>query len=157
MRPSCFDFGAFAVKLLVTDLSSPEQQSAPQVAMYHRNSDTESETGSVDLATIVTVERKPSNAVLSRPKLVEKTSLVSEAENRAYTGRFTPARSYGHSASRAAADTPIRNSPSSNLGTSTPPLVLPRLPLARPLTLGERATIGLPSRPKLELDVKPAR
>ena len=128
MRPPCFHFGAFAVKLLVTDLTSPEQQSAAQVAMYLRDSDTESEIGSADLATIVTVERRPSNAVLSRPKLVEKTSLGFEAKDRAYTSRFTPAR-------------------------STPPLVLPS---PRPLTLGGRA-MGLPPRPKPKLDVKPAR
>jgi hypothetical protein len=124
--------------------------------MYLRDSDTESETGSADLATIVTVERRPSNAVLSRPKLVEKTSLVPEAERGAYTSRFTPTRSYDHSASRPAADTPTRNSPTANLGTSIPPLVLPRLPLPRPLTLGGRA-MGLPPRPKPKLDVKPAR
>lgn len=124
--------------------------------MYLRDSDTESETGSADLATIVTVERRPSNAVLSRPKLVEKSSLGFEAEDRAYTGRFTPARSYDHSASRHAAGTLTRNSPTSNLGTSTPPLVHPRLPSPRPLTLGGRAT-GLPPRPKPKLDVKPAR
>ena len=58
--------------------------------MYLRDSDTES-IGSADLATIVTVERRPSNAVLSRPKLVEKTSLGFEAEGRAYTNRFSPA------------------------------------------------------------------
>jgi hypothetical protein len=96
--------------------------------MHHSDSDTESESGSADLATIVTVERRPSNAVLSRPKLVE-TSLVSEAEDRSYT---------------------------SNLGTSAPPLVLPRLPPPRPLTLGGRA-MGLPTRPKPPLHVKPAR
>ena len=155
MRPLCFHFGAFAFKLLVTDLTSPEQQPAAQVAMYLRDSDTDSDIGSADLATIVTVERRPSNAVLSRPKLVEKTSLGFEDEDRAYTSRFTPARSYDHSSSHPAADTPTRNSPTSNLGTSTPPLVLPRLPSPRPLTLGGR-TMGLPSRPKPKLDVKPA-
>jgi hypothetical protein len=126
--------------------------------MYLRHSDTESETGSADLATIVTVERMPSNAVLSRPRLVKKTSLVPEAEDRAYTSRFTPTRSYDHSepASRPAADTPTRNSPTANLGTPTPPLVLPQLPSPHPLTLGGRA-MGLPPRPKPKLDVKPAR
>jgi len=154
VRSPRFHFEEFAVKLLVTDLTSPEQQSAAQVAMYHMDSDTESETDSADLATIVTVERRPSNAVLSRPKLVEKISLVSEAEDRAYTSRLPPAPSYDHSASRPAAGTPTRNPPTSNLGTSTPALVLPpsRLPLPRPLMLGGRA-MGLPSRPKLRLDV----
>ena len=123
--------------------------------MYLRDSDTESEIGSADLATIVTVERRPSNAVLSRPKLVEKTSLGFAADDRSHTGRFSPARSYDHS-SRPAADTSTRNSPTSNLGTSTPPLVLPLLPSPRPLTLGGRA-MGLPTRPKPKLDVKPAR
>jgi hypothetical protein len=149
-----FPFGRLQLNY-VTDLTLPEQQSAAQVAMYLRDSDTESETGSADLATIVTAERRPSNAVLSRPKLVEKTSLRDEAEDRAYTSRFTPARPYDHSASRPA-DTPTRNSPTSNLGTSTSPAVLPRLPSPRPLTLGGRA-IGLPPRPKPKLDVKPAR
>lgn len=143
----------FAINLLVTDLTSPEQQSATQVAMYLRDSVTESEIGSADLATIVTVERRPSNAVLTRPKLVEKTSLVFEAEDRAYTSRFTPD---GHSASHPAKDTPTRDSPTSNLGTTTPPLVLSRLPSPRPLTLGGR-TMGLPPRPKPKLHVKPAR
>jgi hypothetical protein len=151
VRPPCFHFGAFAIKLLVTDLTSPEQQSVAQVAMYIRDSDTVSEIGSVDQATIVTVERKPSNAVLSRPKLVEKTSLVFGAEDRAHTSRFTPD---DHSVSRPAIDTPTRNPTTSNLGTSTPPRVLPRLQLPRPLTLGGRA-MGLPPRPKLV--VKPAR
>lgn len=144
----------FAVKLLVTDLTSPEQQSAARVAMYPRDSDTESETGSADLATIVTVERRPSNAVLSRPKLVEKTSLVPEAKGRAYTSRFTPARSHDHSANRSAADAPTRHSPTSNPGTSTPSFE-PRLS-PRPLTLSGRG-MGLPSRPKAKSDVKPAR
>lgn len=139
------------LKLLVTDLTSPEEQSA-QVAMYLRDSYTESETGSADLATIVTVERRPSNAVLSRPKLVEKTSL----EGGAYTGRFTHARSFDHSASRPAPDTPTTHSPISNLGTSIPPLVLPRPQSPRGLTLGGRA-MGLPSRPKPKRDVKPSR
>ena len=145
----------FAVKLLVTDLTSPEQQSAARVAMYPRDSDTESETGSADLATIVTVERRPSNAVLSRPKLVEKTSLVPEAEGRAYVSRFTPARSHDRSASRSAADAPTRHSPTSSLGISTPSFELPRLS-PRPLMLSGRG-MGLPSRPKAKLDVKPAR
>jgi len=121
--------------------------------MYLRDSDTESEISNADLATIVTIERRPSNAVLSRPKLVEKTSLGFKAEDR---GRFTPTQSYDHSVSRPAAVAPTRNSPTSNLGTSTPPLVLPLLPSPRPLTLGGRAT-GLPARPKPKLDVKPAR
>lgn len=120
--------------------------------MYLRDSTTESEIGSADLATIVTVERRPSNAVLTRPKLVEKSSLVFEAEDRAYTSRFIPD---GHSASRPAKDTPNRDSPTSNLGTSTP-LVLSRLPSPRPLKLGGR-TMGLPPRPKPKLHVKPAR
>jgi len=149
-----FPFGAFVVKLLVTDLMSPEQQSAAQVPMYLKDSDTDSEPGSVDLATIVTVERRPSNAVLSRPKLIEKTSLVPDARD-PYTSRSTPARSYDHSASRPAADTPTRQFPTSNLGKSTPPLVHSRLPSPRPLTLGGRA-MGLPPRPKPKLDVKPA-
>jgi hypothetical protein len=148
-----FHFGAFAVKLLVTDLTYPERQFAPQVAMDLKDSDTESETGSADLATIVTVQRRPSNAVLSRPKLIQKTSLVPD---RAHTSRLTPARSYDHSASRPVADTPTRNSPTSKHGTSTPPLVLSRPPSPRPLTLGGRA-MGLPPRPKPKLGVKPAR
>jgi len=145
----------YDVTSFIGDLTLPEQQSAAQVAMYLRDSDTESETGSADLATIVTAERRPSNAVLSRPKLVAKTSLRDEAEDRAYTSRFTPARPYDHSASRPA-DTPTRNSPTSDLGTSTSPAVLPRLPSPRPLTLGGRA-MGLPPRPKPKLDDKPAR
>ena len=149
-----FDFGAFAIKRLVTDLTSPEQQFAVRAAMRYKDSDTESETGSTYQATIVTVERRPSNAVLSRPKLVEKTSLVSEAEDHDHTSRFTPARPYGHSASRPAADTSTRNSPTSNPGTFTPPLIPPRLLSPRPLTLGGRAT-GLPARPKLKLDIIP--
>ena len=49
----CFQYGTVAAKLLIPDLTSPEQQSAAQIAM---DSDTDEEPGSADLAIIVTVE-----------------------------------------------------------------------------------------------------
>jgi hypothetical protein len=95
--------------------------------MYLKDSDTDSEPGSADLATIVTVERKSSNAVISRPRLVEKTFLVPEKP------ASTSARPHDHSARRTAAD--VRTS-------------IPRAPPAGPLMLAGRV-MGLPPRPKL--------
>lgn len=132
-------------KLLVTGLTSPEQHPTTQVAMYLRDFDTDSEPGSADLATIVTVERKASR---SRPQFVEKTFLVPE--DPVSTSRSIPARSQDPPARRPV-DIPARQSPTSDLRTQTPPLVFPRAPLARPSTPAGRL-MGLPSRPKLDVN-----
>jgi hypothetical protein len=130
-----------AVKRLVTDLTTPGRQSAAQIAKYLKDSDTDSEPGSADLATIETVERRPStNAVISRPQLVEKTFLVPEIPD-----RTIPARSHDPSIPRTATDTPARQSPTSDFRTFTPPT----RPSAQPSTQAGRV-MGLPSRPKLD-------
>ncbi|KAI9508802.1 hypothetical protein F5148DRAFT_1192760, partial [Russula earlei] len=70
----------YDVTSFIGDLTSPGRVSAAQIAMYYKNSDSEgSVTSSADLATIVTVERKPSNGVISRPTLVEKTTLATNS------------------------------------------------------------------------------
>ena len=135
----------FAAKLLVTGLTSPERRpTTTQVAMYLADFDTDSEPGSADLATIVTVERKASSG---RPRLVEKTFLVSE--DPVSTSRFIPARSRDPSARRL--DSPTGQPTTSDLRTQTPPLVFPRAPSARPSTPTGRV-MGLPSRPKLDVN-----
>ena len=131
-----------AVKRLVTDLTTPGRQSAAQIAKYLKDSDTDSEPGSADLATIETVERRPStNAVISRPQLVEKTFLVPEIPDRT----IPAARSHDPSIPRTATDTPARQSPTSDFRTFTPPT----RPSAQPSTQAGRV-MGLPSRPKLD-------
>jgi hypothetical protein len=145
VRAQCFRNRAFAAKLLVTGLTSPEEGPTGQVAMYLRDSDTDSGPGSADLATIITVERKASS---SRPQLIEKTFLVSE--DPVSTGRSTPTRSLDPFARRPA-DIAGGQPPTSDLMTPTPPLVNPRAPSARPSTPAGRV-MGLPSRPKLDVN-----
>lgn len=145
MRAQCFRNRAFAAKLLVTGLTSPEEGPTGQVAMYLRDSDTDSGPGSADLATIITVERKASS---SRPQLVEKTFLVSE--DPVSTGRSTLTRSLDPFARRPA-DIPGGQPPTSDFMTHTPPLVNPRAPSARPSMPAGRV-MGLPSRPKLDVN-----
>ena len=143
--PARFPSRDVVAKLPVTGLTSPEQHPTTQVAMYLRDFDTDSEPGSADLATIVTVERKASR---SRPQFVEKTFLVPE--DPVSTSRSIPARSHDPPARRLV-DIPARQSPTSDLRTQTPPLVFPRAPLARPSTPAGRL-MGLPSRPKLDVN-----
>lgn len=149
--PATFPLRSIATKLShVVDLTSPDQGFA---GMYLKDSDTDSETGSADLATIITVERKSSNAVISRPRLVEKASLVSEDAISAHGS--TKAPQHGRSASGGAADIPARQrSPISDPGALPPPAVFTRVPPARSLTTLAGRVVGLPPRPKL--DVSPA-
>lgn len=129
----------FAAKLLVIDLTAPNQGSAAQLAMYLRDSYSDSESGSVDQATIVTVERRPSNAVISRPQLVEKTSLVPEVPVSARGSESTPARPPESSA---------RGTLSRQQSPSLPPLAFTRGPSARALVTQSGRVVGLPPRPK---------
>jgi len=128
----------FAAKLLVIDLTAPDQASAAQLAMYLRDSYTDSDPGSVDQATIVTVERRPSNGVISRPQLVEKTSLVPEVPVSA--SRSTPRR--------RPPERPARGIPSRQLSPSPPPPAFTRAPAARALVTQTGRVVGLPPRPK---------
>jgi hypothetical protein len=109
------------------DLTFPDQRTAAQIAMYLKDSDAESEADSADLATIVTVERKSSNAVISRPQLVDKASLAPEGPSRRY-------------------------SPTSDLISPPKPAAFNRAPFARPLTPSGRV-VGLPPRPKLDVSL----
>ena len=127
----------FAAKLLVIDLTAPNQGSAAQLAMYLRDSYTDSDPDSVDQATIVTVERRPSNAVISRPQLVEKTSLVPEVPVSASSS--TTGRPPGRSA---------RGIPSRQLSPSPPLPAFTRAPSARALVTQTGRVVGLPPRPK---------
>lgn len=137
MRPPYFPFGVFPTKLLIIDLTAPNQGSATQLAMYLRDSYTDSEPDSVDRATIVTVERRPSNGVISRPQLVDKASLVPKVPVSASSS--TPARPPGSSA---------RGTPSRQQSPSPPPPAFTRAPSARTLVTQTGRVVGLPSRPK---------
>jgi hypothetical protein len=125
-------------KLLIIDLTAPNQGSAAQLAMYLRDSYySDSEPDSVDRATIVTVERRPSNGVISRPQLVDKTSLVPEVPVSASSS--TSARPPERSA---------RGTPSRQQSPSPPPLAFTRAPSARALFTQTGRVVGLPPRPK---------
>ena len=144
MRLPYFPFGTSATKLLVIDLSSPDPGSAAKIAMYLKGSDSGSEADSADLATIVTVEQAPSNAVISRPHLVEKTALVPE--DPISPSSSTPARP----PDRSARDPPSRQrSPTSDLRRSPPP-AFSRAASARALVTPDGRIVGLPPHPKLD-------
>ncbi|KAH9985429.1 hypothetical protein BJV74DRAFT_575988 [Russula compacta] len=137
----------YDVTSFIGDLTSSDQGSAK---MYPKDSDTDSETGSADLATIITVERKSSNAVISRPRLVEKASLVSEDVISARSSTKAP-----HGASGGVADIPAgQRSPISDPRALPPPAVFIQAPSARSLTTPGGRVVGLPPRPKL--NVSPA-
>ncbi|KAI0307785.1 hypothetical protein B0F90DRAFT_64021 [Multifurca ochricompacta] len=74
--------GAFtaSLKLSIIDLTSLDQSPA-QIAAQFRTSDTKLEPSSAVLATIVTVERKSPNAIISRPQRVVRTSLILDDTN----------------------------------------------------------------------------
>ncbi|KAH9968984.1 hypothetical protein BC827DRAFT_301303 [Russula dissimulans] len=137
----------YDVTSFIGDLTSPNRASA---AMYLKDSDTDSEAGSADLATIVTVERRPSNGVISRPQFVEKTSLASEpgpVHHRSLSSRSHVNSARGGSITRQHSSRPDRGIPSLPAGFT-------RAPSSRSLTPAGRV-VGLPSRPKL--DVSPSR
>jgi len=136
----------YDVTSFIGDLTSPiNRASATQIAMYLKDSDTDSEAGSADLATIVTVERKPSNGVISRPHLVEKTSLASELSlvQRPPSPRSRANSVRGGTVTRQPSSRPDR-------GTPPPPVGFARVPPSRPMTPAGRV-VGLPSRPKLDV------
>jgi len=127
----------YDVTSFIGDLTAPNQGSAAQLAMYLRDSYTDSEPDSVDRATIVTVERRPSNGVISRPQLVDKASLVPEVPVPASSS--TPARP---------PESSVRGTPSRQQSPSPPPPAFTRAPSARALVTQSGRVVGLPPRPK---------
>ena len=132
-----FPFETFAPELLAIDLTSPDLGSAAQIARYLKYSDTDSETeDSIDLATIVTVQRRPSSGVIARPQVVEKSSLIPDVPVSASAS--TPAQP----PDRSARHPPPRQ-------PSPPPSTSARAPSARP-SVTPTGRVGLPPRPKLD-------
>jgi hypothetical protein len=100
------------------------------------------------LATIVTVQRRPSSGVITRPQLVEKSSLIPDVPVSASTS--TAARPLDRSARDPPFTTVTRQpSPTSDLRTSPPAAAFARAPSARSLVT-PTGRVGLPPRPKLD-------